>query len=198
MFSSPYFADDKQFYLMRLLFWKPLLYRWFLFKAGKIKNTKTFSFPKSLQDREKTVFFLPDDKKIAKVVLDELPSDCFKSILFIAHGDLEILFAKKKATVSYYTTKGCRFGEPLFEKIENQIKSYAPLACVYLGPYKPQFLYLALLSGASLRVGFDCVREYPFLNVSLHQLKTISPAKMMARYFIKDEKDAKSAKESKG
>ena len=106
MFSSPYFADDKQFYPMRLLFWKPLLYRWFLFKAGKIKNPKQFSFPKSLQDHEKTVFFVPEDKKIAKVIVDELPSDCFKSILFVAHGDLEIIFSKKKATVTYYTDKG--------------------------------------------------------------------------------------------
>lgn len=198
MFSSPYFADDKQFYPMRLLFWKPLLYRWFLFKAGKIKNPKQFSFPKSLQDHEKTVFFVPEDKKIAKVIVDELPSDCFKSILFVAHGDLEIIFSKKKATVTYYTDKGCRYGEPLFEKLEYQIKNYAPLACVYPGPYKPQFLYLALVSGASLRAGFDCVHEYPFLNISLHQLKTISPARMMARYFTKDEKDSKESKDAKG
>ena len=104
----------------------------------------------------------------------------------------------KTAKRPCYTDKGCRYGEPLFEKLEYQIKNYAPLACVYPGPYKPQFLYLALISGASLRAGFDCVREYPFLNISLHQLKTISPARMMARYFIKEEKDAKEAKESKG
>lgn len=185
MFSSQYFADGKQFFYMRLLC-KPLLYWWFKRKAGKIKSSKAFSFPKSLQDHEKTVFFMPDDKKIAKVILDELPEDCYKSILFVAHGDLEILLNKKKATATYYTDKGCRYGEPLFEKLEYQIKNYAPLACVYLGPYKPQFLYLALISGASLRVGFDCVKEYPFLNVSLHPLKTISPARMMARYFIKE------------
>ena len=88
MFSSPYFADDKQFYAMRLLFWKPLLYRWFLYKAGKIKNPKHFSFPKSLQDHEKTVFFVPEDKKIAKNIVDDLPPEAFKSILFVAHGDL--------------------------------------------------------------------------------------------------------------
>ena len=169
-----------------------------MYKAGKIKNPKSFSFPKSLQDREKTVFFVPEDKKIAKIIVDELPADCFKSILFIAHGDLEILFSKKKATVSYYTDKGCRYGEPLFEKLENQIKSFAPLACVYVGPYKPQFLYLALVSGASLRAGFDCVREYPFLNISLHQLKTISPARMMARYFIKESTDVNDSKDVKG
>ncbi len=188
MFSSQYFADGKRYFAMRLLC-KPLLYRWFAYKAGKIKSSKTFSFPKSLQDREKTVFFIPEDKKIAKVILDELPEDSFKSILFIAHGDLEILFSKKKANASYYTDKGCRYGEPLFEKLEAQIKAFAPEACVYLGPYKPQFLYLALTSGAVLRVGFDCTREYPFLNVSLHPLKTISPARMMARYFIKDNED---------
>ncbi len=185
MFSSQYFADDKQYYAMRLLC-KPLLYRWFAYKAGPIKNTKAFSFPKSLQEHEKTLFFMPEDKKIAKVILDELPKECFKSILFIAHGDLEILLQKKKANASYYTDKGCRYGESIFEKLESQIKAFEPLACVYIGPYKPQFLYLALVSGASLRVGFDCVREYPFLNISLHTLKTISPARMMARYFTKD------------
>ena len=50
----------------------------------------------------------------------------------------------------------------------------------------------------SLRAGFDCVHEYPFLNISLHQLKTISPARMMARYFTKDEKDSKESKDAKG
>lgn len=188
MFSSQYFADGKQYFAMRLLC-KPLLYRWFAYKAGKIKNSKAFSFPKSLQEHEKTVFFMPEDKKIAKVILDELPEECLQSILFVAHGDLEILFDKKKAIATYYTDKGCRYGESLFEKLEYQIKTYAPLACVYIGPYKPQFLYLALVSGASLRVGFDCVREYPFLNLSLHTLKTISPARMMARYFSKDNGD---------
>ena len=105
MFSSSYFADGKQFFPMRL-FCKPLLYRWFRSKVGKIKGSKTFSFPKSLQDHEKTVFFLPEDKKIAKTILDELPEECIKTILFIAHGDLEILLEKKKATASYYTDKG--------------------------------------------------------------------------------------------
>ena len=185
MFSSLYFADGKRYFAMRLLC-KPLLYRWFANKAGKIKDSKTFSFPKSLQDHEKTVFFMPEDKKIAKIIIDELPEESFKSILFIAHGDLEIFLAKKKAIASYYTDKGCRYGESIFEKLEYQVKTYAPVACVYLGPYKPQFLYLALVSGAALRVGFDCVREYPFLNISLHTLKTISPARMMARYFSKD------------
>ena len=185
MFSSQYFADGKRSFAMRLLC-KPLLYRWFANKAGKIKDSKTFSFPKSLQDHVKTVFFMPEDKKIAKIIIDELPEESFKSILFIAHGDLEIFLAKKKAIASYYTDKGCRYGESIFEKLEYQVKTYAPVACVYLGPYKPQFLYLALVSGAALRVGFDCVREYPFLNISLHTLKTISPARMMARYFSKD------------
>ncbi len=188
MFSSSYFADGKQFFPMRL-FCKPLLYRWFRSKVGKSKSSKNFSFPKSLQDHEKTVFFLPEDKKIAKTILDELPEESLKTILFIAHGDLEILLEKKKATASYYTDKGCRYGEPLFERLEYQVKAYSPVACVYLGPFKPQFLYLALASGAALRVGFDCAKEYPFLNVSLHPLKTISPARMMARYFVKEPKD---------
>ena len=187
MFSSRYFADDKRFWVLRLLC-KPLLYKWFIYKAGKIKNPKTFSFPKCLQDGEKTIFFMPDEKEIAKVILSELPEESLKSILFVAHGDLEIFFSKKKAQVLYYTTKGCRYGETLFEKLESQIKNYAPVACVYPGPHKPQFLYLALVSEAACRVGFDCTKEYPFLNVSLHQLKTISPARMMARYFIKDKK----------
>ncbi|MBQ2559506.1 MAG: hypothetical protein II565_02785 [Fibrobacter sp.] len=188
MFSSQYFADGKQFFCARLLC-KPLLYWWFKRKVGKIKRSKTFSFPKTLQNHEKTVFFMPEDKKIAKVILDELPEEAFKSILFIAHGDLEILLNKKKAIASYYTDKGCRYGEPLFEKLEYQIKTFEPLACVYLGPYKPQFLYLVLASGAALRVGFDCAREYPFLNVSLHPLKTLSPARMMARYFSNEDKE---------
>ena len=184
MFSSQYFADDKRYFAMRLLC-KPLLYRWFSHKVKKIKNSKAFSFPKCLQDGEKTVFFVPEDKEIAKTILSELPEESLKNILFIAHGDLEILFSKKQAQVSYYTDKGCRYGETNFEKLEYQIKTFAPVACVYPGPYKPQFLYLALVSGAVCRVGFDCTKEYPFLNLSLHQLKTISPAKMMARYFIK-------------
>ena len=170
---------------MRLLC-RPLLYRWFLRKAGKIKSSKSFSFPKSLQERKKTVFFMPEDKDIASVILNELPIDSFKTILFVAHSDLEPLLEKKKVIATYYTAKGCRYGESQFEKIEYQIKTFTPLACVYFGPFKPQFLYLALTSGAALRVGFDCAREYPFLNVSLHTLKTISPAKMMARYFSKD------------
>ena len=187
MFSSRYFADSKKYFAMRLLC-KPLLYRWFAYKARKARNSKTFSFPKCLQDHEKTVFFMPEEKEIAKIILNELPEESLKKILFIAHGDLEILFSKKPAQVSYYTDKGCRYGETNFEKLEYQVKTYAPVACVYPGPYKPQFLYLALISGATCRVGFECVKEYPFLNVSLHQLKTISPAKMIARYFIKGKK----------
>lgn len=189
MFSSPYFADGKQFFAMRLLC-KPLLYKWFVKKAGPInKRQKSFSFPKTLQDNEKTVFFVPEDKKQAKTILDELPEERLKTILFIAHSDLETLFSKKNAMVSYYNDKECRYGEPLFEKLEYQIKTYAPTACVYPGPYKPQFLYLTLISGASLRVGFDCTREFPFFNVSLHQLKSISPARMIARYFAKNIED---------
>lgn len=186
LFSSRYFADGKKYFLLRLLC-RPLLYRWFRGKVGKIKSSKSFSFPKCLENHEKTVFFVPDDKKIAKTILDELPEESLKTILFIAHGNLEILFSKKNAIVSYYTDQGCRYGEPLFERLEYQIKTYAPVACVYLGKIKPQFLYLVLISGASCRVAFDCTREFPFFNVSLHQLKTISPAKMIARYFIKDE-----------
>jgi len=185
LFSSSYFADGKRYFAMRLLC-KPLLYRWFLFKVGKSKGSKSFSFPKTLQNHEKTLFFVPEDKKFAKIVLDELPEESLKNILFIAHGDQEILFSKKKTNVSYYTDKGCRYGEPIFEKLESQIKSFAPVACIYPGPYKPQFLYLALASGASLRVGLDCTREYPFLNVSLHPLKTISSARMLTRYFSKN------------
>ena len=185
MFSSPYFADGRKFFLMRLLC-KPLLYKWFLRKVEN-KNTKAFSFPKCLENNEKTVFFVPDDKKIAKTILDELPEKSLKNILFITHENLEILFSNKNAIVSYYTDKGCRYGEPLFERLEYQIKTFAPVACVYIGKFMPQFLYLVLVSGAACRVGFDCTREFPFFNVSLHQLKTISPAKMLARYFIKAE-----------
>ena len=185
MFSSPFFAAGKKYFFARLLC-KPLLYRWLLRKVGKIKGSKTFSFPKCLENHEKTVLFIPNDKKIAKTILDDLPDDSFKSILFVTHGDLEILFSKKTTMVSYYTDKGCRFGEPIFEKLEYQIKTFAPVACIYLGNIMPQFLYLVLISGASCRVGFDCAREYPFFNVSLQPFKNISPAKMIARYFTKE------------
>ena len=188
MFSSAYFADGKKYFAMRFLC-RPLLYRWFVKKAGISKRSKSFSFPETLQKNEKTVFFVPEDKKLAKVILDEIPEERLKTILFIAQSDLEIVFSKKNTIVSYYTDKGCRYGEPLFEKLEYQIKTYNPVACVYPGPYKPQFLYHALVSGATLRVGFDCPREYPFINVSLHALKTISPARMIARYFVKNNGD---------
>ncbi len=187
MFSSRYFAEGKRYFVLRLLC-KPLLYRWFIRKAGKINNSKTFSFPECLQNGDKVVFFMPEEKETAKVILSELPEESLKKILFIAHGDQEILFSKKKTQVSYYTDKGCRYGEALFDRLEYQVKTYAPVACVYPGPYKPQFLYLALISGAICRVGFDCAKDYPFLNLSLHPLKTISPARMIARYFIKGQK----------
>jgi len=187
LFSSEYFANGKRFFALRFLC-KPLLYRWFIRKAGQMKKTKAFSFPECLESQEKVVFFMPEDKEIAKIILSELPEESLKKILFIAHGDLEILFSTTKAQVSYYTDEGCRYGETLFDKLEYQVKTYAPVACVYPGPYKPQFLYLALISGAACRVGFDCAKEFPFLNVSLHPLKTISPARMMARYFIKGKK----------
>jgi len=187
LFSSQYFADGKRYFALRMLC-RPLLYRWFIHKAGITKNSKAFSFPECLQNGTKTVFFMPEEKEAAQIILGELPEDSLKTILFIAHSDLEILFSKKKAQVSYYTDKDCRYGESQFDKLEYQVKTYAPTACVYPGPYKPQFLYLALISGATCRVGFDCVKEFPFLNVSLHQLKTISPARMIARYFTKGKK----------
>ncbi len=187
MFSSRYFANGKKYFALRFLC-KPLLYRWFAYKAQITKESKTFSFPECLQNGEKTVIFMPEDKEVAKVILSEIPDENLKKILFVAHSDLEILFSKKRAQVTYYTDEGCRYGEPLFDKLEYQVKTFAPTACVYPGPYKPQFLYLALVSGAACRVGFDCAKEYPFLNLSLHPLKTISPARMMARYFTKGKK----------
>lgn len=187
MFSSRYFADGKKYFVLRFLC-KPLLYRWFAYKAQITKESKTFSFPECLQNGEKTVIFMPEDKDATQIILSELPEERLKTILFVAHSDLEILFSKKRAQVTYYTDEGCRYGETLFDRIEYQIKTFAPTACVYPGPYKPQFLYLALISGAACRVGFDCAKEYPFLNVCLHQLKTISPARMMARYFTKGGK----------
>ncbi|WP_235002782.1 hypothetical protein [Fibrobacter sp. UWB16] len=184
LFSSQYFAEGIRYCVLRKLC-KPLLYRWFIHKAGKRKSSRTFSFPECLQNGGKVVFFMPEEKEVAKIILDELPVESLKTILFIAHGDQEILFSQKKAQVSYYTDDGCRYGEDQFDRIEYQVKTYAPVACVYPGPHKPQFLYLALISGAACRIGFDCAREYPFLNMSLHELKTISPARMIARYFIK-------------
>ena len=76
----------------------------------------------------------------------------------------------------------CRFGERVFDELEQKIHEFSPTVCIYLGqPFLPR-LYLAKSSGAGLRIGFNCEAYYPFLNMSLTP-DQLSEAELISGYY---------------
>lgn len=179
MKPSPYFADQFRFFFKRFSS-SESLFRWFLTKAGE--DSSAFSFPDALKDNPKTIVFLPRDMESASGFLHKMPSAWFANALCVAHESLHALISAKRAHAIYFSDAECRFGERVFEELEQKIQEFSATVCIYLGqPFLPR-LYLAKRSGAACRIGFRCESYYPFLNMSLTPEQS-SEAELICRYY---------------
>ena len=176
---SPYFADQFRFFFKRFSS-KESLFKWFLKMAGE--DSAAFDFPNTLRNDPKTLVILPRDMESAAGFLHKMPNSWFANVLCVAHESLHALISAKRAHAIYFSDTECRFGERVFGELEQKINEFAPSVCIYLGqPFLPR-LYLAKRSGASCRIGFNCEKFYPFLNLSLHP-EQLSEAELVAQYY---------------
>lgn len=179
MKPSPYFADSFRFFLKR--FSSPeALFGWFARRAGN--PNQAFSFPDVLKDNPRTLIFLPKDIKVVSSFLKALPPQFVQIAKFCVHVSLQSSISSFRTHAFYYSDPECRYGEGAFEKLEAQIKEFAPQVCIYMEePFLPR-LYLAQASGAACRIGFNCESSYPFLNMSLN-LETSTEAEILCKYY---------------
>ena len=118
----------------------------------------------------------------ASVFLRAMPQAWFKDVLICAHESLHALISAKRAHAIYFSDLECRFGEVVFNELEQKIQEFAPTVCIYLGePFLPR-LYLAKKSGAACRIGINTENIYPFLNLSLSPDGS-SPAALISKYY---------------
>lgn len=179
MKPSPYFADQFRFFFKRFASTQSLR-RWFLKQAGE--ESGEFNFPSALHDHPKTLVFLQRDITKAAPFIKELPQAWFQNVVFCAHESLHSLIEARRSPAIYYSDLECRFGEPVFDEIQEKIKAFAPTVTLYLRePFFPT-LYLAKKFGGACRIGFGSENLYPFLNLSLHPDKS-SEAKLIAKYY---------------
>jgi hypothetical protein len=176
---SPYFADQFKFFFKRFAS-KQKLTRWFLEQAGE--ESGAFNFPAVLREKPKTLVFLPRDVESASTFMHSMPQAWFQDAFICAHESLHTLISAKRAKSVCYSDTECRFGEIVFQEMEQKIIEYGPTVCIYLGePFLPR-LYLAKKSGAGCRIGFNCESEFPFLNLSLRP-ENSSPAALLTNYY---------------
>ena len=179
MKPSIYFADQFRFFFKRFSS-SESLFKWFLKKAGE--DTSAFNFPDSLKNNPTTIVFLPREMENAANFLHKMPSAWFANVQCVAHESLHALISAKRAHAIYFSDTECRYGERVFEELEQKIQNYGATVCIYLGqPFLPR-LYLAKKSGASCRIGFKCESMYPFLNLSLTPDQS-SEAELICKYY---------------
>lgn len=182
MKPSPYFTDRFRYFFKRF-YSQEKLFRWFLACAGE--DSSSFDFPAALKNATKTLVFLPRDMEHAATFMHAMPDAFFKNALLCAHESLHAIVSAKRAQAIYYSDLECRYGEAVFDEIEQKIKDYAPQVCIYLGDVFYPRLYLAKVSGASCRIGFVSEKCYPFLNLSLHPDKSSEAALICEYYGVK-------------
>lgn len=179
MKPSLYFADQFKFFFKRFLN-EENLFKWFAKQSGG--ETGAFSFPECLADKPKTLIILPRDKRLATEFVQALPAAFYPFTLFCGHESIQPLIAVKKAKAFYYNDRECRYGENFYTDLQQSIKRFNPQVCIYLGqPFLPR-LFLAKISGAPCRIGFDVEQCYPFLNLSLKPEK-LSKAELLCEYY---------------
>jgi hypothetical protein len=168
---SLYFANGLSYFSKRFYSAKAL-HKWFLKSAGE--TTSPFEYPASLAECEGHLIFLPQSAEEAlpyfPLIRRIVEKDSEKMLLVGNENLKDLVHGAGFATVPrYYSTLGCRYGEPEFETLKNDIQQRSFSVCLYLEP-EPfyQRLFLAKVSNAIYRIGFMCESLYPFLNVSLH------------------------------
>lgn len=114
--------------------------------------------------------------------LNRMPQAWFQNVQFVAHESLHALISAKRSHAFYFSDSECRFGERVFGELETNIKDFGASVCIYLGQAFLPRLYLAKVSGAACRIGFDCENFYPFLNMSLRPDGS-SEAELIAKYY---------------
>lgn len=162
--------------------------RWFIKKAGPV--TEPFEYPIKVSNLNGILIILPersDDLLSYAELLRSLESQKIKGLSILSNKRHEKLLEtlKIQSEVLYYTALGCRYGEPEFRKLEQAVCERHPSLCLYLEP-KPifQLLYLAKVSGAAYRLGFDSEKYYPLLNLSLVAGEdSLQQAKSLAKIF---------------
>lgn len=168
MKPSPYFADRFSFFFFRL-YSKASLFQWFLKKADF--QTDVFQYPTSLSGSLRTIVFLPYDQEFCTLLLSDLERYWLReNTVLVGPAKLTNDLNKFKTRFHFlsYTKTDCRYGESMFQFLEEKLIDFKADICLYLEkePFLPR-LYLAKKSGAPCRLGFFAEPYFPFLNVSL-------------------------------
>lgn len=171
MKPSPYFADTFRYFFKRFRSRESLL-RWFTKRAGN--SSGPFEYPIDFSKSRGLLTILPERREDAIAYakfLKALDAKKLQGSLILAntrHEELLRALGIRTETL-FHTGIGCRYGEPEFEKIREELIRRGFAVCFYLEP-KPllQMLYLAKACGATHRFGFDAENFYPLLNLSLH------------------------------
>lgn len=171
---SPYFADSFAFFFKRFLS-EDSLFRWFVKKAGN--ESAAFRYPFKLFEIGNLFIWLPEnaDEILASIpFLKSLAKLKSHGVLLLANTQHENLLTSSRISqeIAYYTTKGLRYGEEEFQKIQSMLLARKMAMCICL-EQNPRFqqLYLAKVCGAAYRFGFNCEKFYPLLNLSLSSLE---------------------------
>ncbi|PWJ57282.1 MULTISPECIES: hypothetical protein [unclassified Fibrobacter] len=179
MKPSLYFADRFRYFFKRF-YSEVKLFEWFRERAGE--ETGNIVLPDMLKGCPKTLIFLPKDIEQSSKFLKGLSPKIIKNTRFCVHESLQATVATHQGHAFYYSDSECRYGETAFETLEEKIREYAPEICVYVGENFLPRLYLAKISGANVRIGFNSEDVYPFLNMSLRPDKSTEAA-LLNQYF---------------
>ena len=119
MKPSPYFKDSFKYFFKRFSK-KESLFKWFLTQAGE--DSGIFDFPAALKGNPKTLIFMDHDVGKSTAFLKAMPDVFFKNALLCAHESLHAIISAKRASAIYYSDLECRYGEPVFEELEQKIR----------------------------------------------------------------------------
>lgn len=169
MKPSPYFADTFRYFFFRFRS-KESVAKWFVKRAGT--ESEAFEYPFRFDRKGELFVILPELHENLLPYIDFLKAVeklSFKLVILANSRHREFLEKLGlKAEKFFATGVEMRYGEPSFHEIESKLRTKKFAASLYLEP-KPifQLLYLAKVSGAPYRFGFDSEKFYPLLNLSL-------------------------------
>lgn len=164
------FADKIHFWPFRL-FSEAWIRSFFVKRSGQ--NTAPFSYNKDLTGIVKRLIILPHSLATLAAHLpfllemdrkgkpDDLKLLCDLSFLPL----LKALGIEKHGIFANFA--GLRYGNPDFSQLELTLQNSKFEVCIMLEESPSLLLlYLARASGAPMRLGLDCEKHYPFLNIS--------------------------------
>jgi len=174
--TSSLFIDSFRYWPFRL-FSEAGIRKYFARKAGQ--ESGSFIYSNDLTKHRKRIVFLPSELSLLSVHVPlclEL-SRAAKEHELVFVGDESYMALFKALGIEkfgwFYSATNLRYGDPFFKALELKIRSHGFDVALMLDS-QPSLLqlYLTRASGAAIRIGMDCDKDYPFLNFCFHTEKS--------------------------